>query len=138
MTHTHFSMRAGDGANLQLMRWGQSTGKPVLHWAHATGFSAKTYTPMLHKLLPYFDVHSWDMRGHGESRDAGNPKTFKGWKTYYNDLITVLDQSPEPMWLAGHSIGATTSLAAAAQRPQKVKGLVLIEPVLLDPKQGWA
>ena len=33
---------------------------------------------------------------------------------------------------------ATTSLAAAAQRPQKVKGLILIEPVLLDPKQGWA
>lgn len=138
MTQTNFSVRTGDGASIQLIRWGQSTGKPVLHWAHATGFSAKTYTPMLHKLLPHFDVHSWDMRGHGESRDAGNPKTFKGWKTYYNDLIAVLDQAEEPMWLAGHSIGATTSLAAAAQRPQKVKGLILIEPVLLDPKQGWA
>lgn len=138
MTQTNFSVRTADGASIQLTRWAQTLDKPALHWAHATGFSAKTYTPMLHKLLAHFDVHSWDMRGHGESRDAGNPKTFKGWKTYYSDLIAVLDQSPEPMWLAGHSIGATTSLAAAAQRPQKVKGLILIEPVLLDPKQGWA
>lgn len=138
MIESAFPIITRDGAAIQMMRWSQSGEKPHLHWAHATGFNAKTYTPLLLELLPHFDVHTWDMRGHGESRSAGNPKTFRGWTTYYNDLIAVLDQATEPMWLAGHSIGATASLAAAAQRPNKVKGLILVEPVLLDPKQGWA
>lgn len=138
MIESAFPVVSSDGAAIQMMRWSGPSEKPKLHWAHATGFNAKTYTPLLRELLPHFDVQTWDMRGHGESRSAGNPKTFKGWNTYYKDLVAVLDQAPGPMWLAGHSIGATTSLAAAAQRPHKVKGLILVEPVLLDPKQGFA
>jgi pimeloyl-ACP methyl ester carboxylesterase len=138
MIESAFPIVGADGAAIQMMRWTQSADKPHLHWAHATGFNAKTYTPLLLELTPYFEVHTWDMRGHGESRSAGNPKTFRGWSTYYNDLVAVLDQASEPMWLAGHSIGATTSLAAASMRPEKVKGLILIEPVLLDSRQGWA
>lgn len=138
MIESAYPVVSHDGSVIQMMRWSNSGNKPKLHWAHATGFNAKTYTPLLRELLPHFDVHTWDMRGHGESRSAGNPKTFRGWSTYYQDLIAVLDQASEPMWLAGHSIGATTSLAAAALRPEKVKGLVLVEPVLLDPKQGFA
>jgi pimeloyl-ACP methyl ester carboxylesterase len=138
MIESAFPIVGADGAAIQMMRWTQSADKPRLHWAHATGFNAKTYTPLLLELTPYFEVHTWDMRGHGESRSAGNPKTFRGWSTYYNDLVAVLDQASEPMWLAGHSIGATTSLAAASMRPEKVKGLILIEPVLLDSRQGWA
>ncbi|HEX4856587.1 MAG TPA: alpha/beta hydrolase [Limnobacter sp.] len=133
------SVTCRDGSRLQLLHWKSTsdTGKPALHWAHATGFNARTYTPLLRQLTPHFQVQSWDMRGHGESRQAGKPEAFKGWTTYYDDLVGLLDQAPEPLWLAGHSIGATTSLAAAASRPDKVRGLVLVEPVLLDPRQGW-
>lgn len=138
MIESAFPIVGADGSAIQMMRWSQNADKPRLHWAHATGFNAKTYTPLLLELTPYFEVHTWDMRGHGESRSAGNPKTFRGWSTYYNDLVAVLDQASEPMWLAGHSIGATASLAAASMRPEKVKGLILIEPVLLDSRQGWA
>lgn len=138
MIESAFPIVGADGVAIQMMRWQQSDNKPHLHWAHATGFNAQTYTPLLRDLIPHFNLHSWDMRGHGESRSAGNPKAFRGWATYYKDLVSVLDQSTEPMWLAGHSIGATTSLAAASMRPEKVKGLILIEPVLLDSGQGWA
>jgi pimeloyl-ACP methyl ester carboxylesterase len=91
---------------------------------------------MLSDLAKHFDVHAWDMRGHGESRHAAKTQTFQGWITFYRDLVALLDASPEPMWLAGHSIGATTSLAAAMKRPNKVKGLVLVEPVLLPYSFG--
>lgn len=138
MIESAFPVISSDGAAIQMLRWSQTSAKPHLHWAHATGFNAKTYTPLIRELTPHFNVHSWDMRGHGDSRSAGDPKTFRGWTTYYNDLVAVLDNAREPMWLAGHSIGATTSLAAAAKRPDKVKGLILVEPVLLDPKQGFA
>ncbi|OZB12943.1 MAG: alpha/beta hydrolase [Marinobacter sp. 34-60-7] len=62
--------------------------------------------------------------------------TFRGWETYYRDLIALLECLDEPVWLAGHSIGATTSIMAAARRPDKVLGLVLAEPVIMDPMQG--
>lgn len=138
LEHTTFPLITADGAAVQISRWPFVPTRPVLHWTHATGFNAKTYAPLLNGLAPHFNLQSWDLRGHGESRSAANPKTFRGWSTYYNDLVTVLDQADEPMWLAGHSIGATTSLAAASMRPEKVKGLILIEPVLLDSRQGWA
>jgi pimeloyl-ACP methyl ester carboxylesterase len=41
--------------------------------------------------------------------------------------------STEPVLLAGHSLGATTSLMAAAQTGERVRALLLIEPVLIPP-----
>jgi pimeloyl-ACP methyl ester carboxylesterase len=51
-------------------------------------------------------------------------------------MTALLDSQDEPVWLAGHSIGATTSIMAAARRPDKVLGLILAEPVIMDPVQG--
>ncbi len=131
------TLTAPDQAQICIHRWtANGQGKPQLHWAHANGFNAQTYNPLLGDLAKHFDVMAWDMRGHGQSRNAGRRSSFKGWGTYYQDMITLLDQVDEPIWLAGHSIGATTSLAAACARPDKVKGLLLAEPVLLDRKQG--
>ena len=36
------------------------------------------------------------------------------------------------MVLAGHSMGGTSSLLAAGRAPERVKSLVLFDPVLLD------
>lgn len=68
MIESAYPIVSHDGSAIQMMRWSNSDSKPKLHWAHATGFNAKTYTPLLRDLLPHFDVHTWDMRGHGESR----------------------------------------------------------------------
>ncbi|ADP96884.1 alpha/beta hydrolase fold protein [Marinobacter adhaerens HP15] len=76
------------------------------------------------------------MRGHGASAGAANVSTFRGWETYYRDMAALLESLDEPVWLAGHSIGATTSIMAAARRPDKVLGLILAEPVIMDPGQG--
>lgn len=138
MTPKKYTFTSHDGETLSVLNWAAvgSENKPRLHWAHATGFHARTYDPLLTELAQYFDVHAWDMRGHGASRHAGKLNSFQGWKTFYRDLVAFLDVSTEPMWLAGHSIGATTSLAAAVKRPDKVKGLVLVEPVLLPYSVG--
>ena len=71
MIESAFPIITRDGAAIQMMRWSQSGEKPHLHWAHATGFNAKTYTPLLLELLPHFDVHTWDMRG--RSQAGGGP-----------------------------------------------------------------
>ncbi|MBL3826718.1 MULTISPECIES: alpha/beta fold hydrolase [Marinobacter] len=128
--------RATDGADIALWRWPQSKARPTLHWAHATGFHGRLYHPLLDELATDVNVLAWDMRGHGASAGAANLSTFRGWETYYRDLIALLECLDEPVWLAGHSIGATTSIMAAARRPDKVLGLVLAEPVIMDPMQG--
>ncbi len=128
--------RATDGADIALWRWPQSKARPTLHWAHATGFHGRLYHPLLDELATDFNVLAWDMRGHGASVGAANLSTFRGWEIYYRDLIALLECLDEPVWLAGHSIGATTSIMAAARRPDKVLGLILAEPVIMDPMQG--
>jgi len=126
------SFTSFDQAALVLWRSPPLTSRPTIHWAHATGFSALTYLPILNALAEEMNVTAWDMRGHGLSSESGMKDSFSGWETYYRDMVAMLDASPEPIWLAGHSIGATCSLVAACQRPEKVKGLLLCEPVILD------
>ena len=128
--------QAPDGAEIALWRWPQSKARPTVHWAHATGFHGRLYRPLLDELATDVNVLAWDMRGHGASAGAANFSTFRGWETYYRDMAALLESLDEPVWLAGHSIGATTSIMAAARRPDKVLGLILAEPVIMDPGQG--
>lgn len=125
-----------DGQEITVWRWPHRRGRPTLHWAHATGFHGRTYSPLLDTLAEDFNVLAWDMRGHGASAAAGVLESFCGWRTYYDDLCALIESQEGPVWLAGHSIGATTSIMAAARLPARVQGLVLAEPVILDRVQG--
>src|SRR6202035_285159 len=53
---------------------------------------------------------------------------------FRDDLIATMDQLFRGrVLLAGHSLGAIASLMAAAQSPERVRALLLIEPVLIPP-----
>lgn len=127
---------APDGHQITVWRWPQHRSRPTLHWAHATGFHGRTYAPMLDVLAEHCNVMAWDMRGHGASARAGVLDGFRGWPTYYDDLCALVESHDGPIWLAGHSIGATASIMAASRFPERVQGLMLAEPVILDRWQG--
>lgn len=131
------TLTAPDGQSVTVWRWPQMPGRPVLHWAHGTGLHARCYTPLLDRLSAFANVSAWDMRGHGASSSAANLRTYKGWETYYQDLSAMVDQADGPLWLAGHSIGAMCCIALASLRPQKVQGLLLVDPVIMSPWQAW-
>ena len=107
----------------------------TLHFTHATGFHGFTYRPLIERIPADVDVHAVDLRGHGGSRDLGDLEAFEAWDVYVDDLVRWLDAQPAPAILAGHSVGGTVSLLASAQRPEKVSGLLLLEPVIVP---GWA
>jgi pimeloyl-ACP methyl ester carboxylesterase len=109
---------------------------PLLHWAHATGFNASTYQRLLAPLATRMEVLALDMRGHGFSGAAAEPKKLKSWDRYRDDLVAFIDALDRPLYLAGHSAGAVASIGAAVQRPDKVLGLVLVEPVLMNRYWG--
>jgi pimeloyl-ACP methyl ester carboxylesterase len=110
---------------------------PLLHFAHANGFNAQTYRSLLAPLSDRFAVAASDARGHGLTTLPATPGLARNWTIFRDDLIAVLDRiAPEGAILAGHSMGGTASLMAAALRPEKVRALVLVEPVLIPEGVG--
>jgi pimeloyl-ACP methyl ester carboxylesterase len=104
---------------------------PFLHFAHATGFNAETYRGLLTPLADRLSIAACDQRGHGFST-LSTRESPTGWTIYRDDLVQILERLDKgPAILAGHSMGGTVSLMAAALRPELVRGLVLVEPVMV-------
>jgi pimeloyl-ACP methyl ester carboxylesterase len=74
----------------------------------------------------WFTVYVIARRGRGET-DATEGHSVEDESS---DVVAVIQSIGEPVFLLGHSYGAQTSLAAAAQVPDRVRKLVLYEP-------GW-
>ncbi len=120
-----------------LRRPGRGANAIAVHFAHATGFNANTYAPLLESLDPTIDVYAMDARGHGLSKAPANPRTLRTWKPYVRDLASLVGTMPRPTVLVGHSMGGTVSLEIAATHPKWVAGLILVDPVLAPPSMGW-
>src|SRR5262249_14861342 len=91
-----------------------------------------------HKLIPTlradWHVYACDLRGHGKSGRAGNHYYLAD---YARDVITFLQrQVNEPVVLVRHSLGSLTAIATAAQAPETVRALVLVDPPLFTRNGG--
>lgn len=113
---------------------------PRLHFAHATGMNAPLYAGLLAPLAGDFALLASDARGHGFTGLPKDPAALTSWEDFADDLLRLLDviDSGRPWILAGHSMGATVSLLAAAMRPDRVAGLVLLDPPMLPFDIGAA
>lgn len=102
---------------------------PWLHFAHATGMHSGLYARLLEPLADRFHIVASDSRGHGHSPDGPVGDKIE-WDDFAADLLAVIDAvNPTTPWLlAGHSMGGSVSLLAANAQPDRVTGLVLIEP----------
>ncbi|MFZ0266500.1 alpha/beta fold hydrolase [Caulobacter sp.] len=126
------SSRAGAG-EMAVLEFGPADRPVDVVFVHANGFNGQTYRALLAPLSAGLRVLAVDQRGHGSSRLAANPEHRRSWLDLRDDLLallTALDQT-QPVVLAGHSMGGTVSLLAAAARPEAVRGLVLLDPVIM-------
>ena len=127
---------AGDGT-LAALAFGPEDRPVDLVFAHANGFNAMTYRQLLAPLgAAGWHVLAIDQRGHGRSQLAADPDPAPhSWLRYRDDLLALFDAlGGPPRVLAGHSMGGTASvLAAAALRASgaAVPALVLLDPVLV-------
>jgi pimeloyl-ACP methyl ester carboxylesterase len=123
-------------------RWGQGemsvldfgdARRPVdLVFAHANGFNAATYRSLLAPLSASLRILAPDLRGHGQTRLPTSTKGRWSWHDHRDDLAALLDTlDGPPVALAGHSMGGTSALLAAAERPDKISRLVLFDPVIM-------
>ncbi|MEX1153348.1 alpha/beta fold hydrolase [Parvibaculum sp.] len=125
-----------DGA-ISFLEWDDGAGKPPLHFAHANGFSGGTYRRLLAPLAGEFHIRAWDARGHGHSTLTADPAKHRNWYVYRDDLIAMAEDfraaTGQKIILMGHSMGGAASVMAASERPDLVRGLVLIDPVMTPP-----
>ncbi len=105
--------------------------KPKLHFSHANSYPAGTYRQLFEQLSRDFDVQALDMHAH-------NPEfpVKDGWQGLVDELVGELTARyrGEPVILVGHSLGGMLSLMAAAERPELVRCVVMLDSPVVA---GW-
>ena len=113
---------AGHPSNLSSYGFGPRKGL-LLHCSLGHGGA---YTKMGAALGGALSLTGFDQPGHGRAADWGYDGDLQ-------DRVTdmALDLLSEPMDVIGHSFGGTVALRLAVERPQMVRSLALIEPVMM-------
>lgn len=121
--------RWGDG-EMSVLDFGDPKRPADMIFAHANGFNARTYRSLLAPLGGTFRILAPDLRGHGASRLPTRFEGRRNWHDHRDDLLALMEAiGGPPVVLAGHSMGGSASLLAAAEQPDRVSRLVLFDPV---------
>lgn len=107
------------------------TGQPFV-WGHALlGSMAQDRDGGVlswQELTDIAQIIRYDARGHGLSSTAGTPEDFR-WDNLARNMWEVADSvTDQAVILGGASMGCGTTLHAVCQRPDSVRGLVLVIP----------
>jgi pimeloyl-ACP methyl ester carboxylesterase len=124
---------ADEPAELAAIAFGDPTAAPDVIFLHANGFNALTYRSILAPLADRLNILAIDQQGHGRSPQRGSAEGQGNWNDLAADVVAVLDRlEGGPVVLAGHSMGGTAALLAAARRPDRVRALALFDPVIVS------
>jgi len=105
----------------------RGAGKPAFVFVHGWTCNRSFFAPQAEYFSRRHRVVSVDLRGHGES---DKPEGRYPIAAYADDVAYVIEQLGLGKVLAvGHSMGGITVLQLAAAHPDRVAGIVMIEPV---------
>lgn len=100
--------------------------RPPLLLVHGFGASTDHWRKNISGLSQHFEVWAIDLLGFGRSTKAAIEYSGDLWRDQLHDFTTqVIGQ---PAVLAGNSLGGYASLCVAAQCPESVAGLILLNP----------
>jgi pimeloyl-ACP methyl ester carboxylesterase len=105
---------------------------PPLLFAHANGFPPGTYTRLFANLADAFLIQALEHRPLWGGREP--PRRLR-WNLFADDMLSLMTKHySDPVWVMGHSMGATTAVLAAAREPERFAGLILLDPVFLPDR----
>jgi pimeloyl-ACP methyl ester carboxylesterase len=123
MTEPKLIKTNGDGIKIQLAIW-EGKGKPIL-CIHGITANSRFWDCLASALSPQHKVLAMDLRGRGLS---DKPPTGYSIEHHCKDILALMnDQNLQRPVLMGHSLGAFISLVFAAQYPEKVDRLILVD-----------
>lgn len=116
-----------DGSRVELMTVGR--GDPLL-FLHGWGLSPRVYTEGLSRLCAAgIRVIAPSLPGFGRSHGLPlRELSLASYASRMGQLVDHLDLD-KPVFVAGHSFGGGIGLQLAAQRPELVRSLTLVDPI---------
>jgi pimeloyl-ACP methyl ester carboxylesterase len=102
-------------------RWPLWRDRLVL--VHGTGCSADSWRYQVDGLSPYLGVVAVDLPGHGGTKPVPDP-SIRRYASMVEGLIEHI--GTRKVFLGGHSMGGAVALQVALERPELLKGVILV------------
>lgn len=117
MRQDHKKIQSFDGVSLFVRSWRTQSPGGTIVVTHGLGEHSGSYKYLAEGLADSgFNLHAWDLRGHGQS--GGARGVLRSWGDYTRDLVEVVDHlkknemSGEPLILLAHSMGGLVLVKA--------------------------
>lgn len=107
---------------------GPQSGAPLV-FLHGATLWWKDFEPLVQPLEQNWHIYACDMRGHGKS--GRTPGKYHAVDFPPDIVALIKKQIQEPVVLIGHSNGGTIALLTAAQIPELVSAVILLEPATI-------
>ncbi|MBU2978974.1 alpha/beta hydrolase [Alteromonas sp. C1M14] len=100
----------------------------TVHFAHANGFPAGSYQTLFTALPSDWTILAKPQFGHNQAFPVSNNWTHQG-----DELLAYVTEKvgDTPVYLVGHSFGAVLSYISACGDPERVKGVIMLDPPLI-------
>lgn len=113
----------GDGIEINLAQW-DGSGRAIL-CIHGITANCRCWETLANALTPDYRVIAMDLRGRGQS---DKPSAGYALEYHLKDINRLLDDlALDRVVIMGHSLGAFIGLAFAAEYPERVERLVLVD-----------
>ena len=128
----------GRGGAIAGLEFGDAARPIDIVFVHANGFNARTYRTILAPLAEEFRILAVDQRGHGRSTLPAETLGRTSWDGLRDDLLALMATLDiRDVVLSGHSMGGTACVLAQAEAPERVRSLLLFDPVVVpSPSDG--
>ncbi len=121
-----------DGVRVHAVEWGRPAADRTVLLVHGLGAHTLSWEPIGEPLAARLDaaVVAVDLVGFGRTRAPGRTATLETQAR----LVTEVLSQRGPAVLVGNSMGGVIATQVAAQRPELVDALVLVDPAVRHPK----
>ncbi|MBI5784681.1 MAG: alpha/beta hydrolase [Rhodocyclales bacterium] len=129
------SLSASGGVNVAYRLWRPGAPRRTIVAIHGLASNLTRWSEFAAttRLAESWDILSLDLRGHGGSLHRGRVG-FDEWCADIGELLRA--EGIAEAVLLGHCLGANVALWFAHRQPQRVKGMVLIEPMFRQALAG--
>ncbi len=109
---------------IYFVKAGNNAQRPPLLLVHGFGASTDHWRKNISELSQEFEVYAIDLLGFGRSQKPAWQYSGHLWRDQLHDFIT--EQVQRPTVIAGNSLGGYSALCVAADYPQSVAGVILL------------
>ena len=110
--------------------------KNIINFAHANGFPAGSYQTLFSYLPNNTQVIALEKYGHEPEKPINH-----NWQAQVDELVDFVksqQEQDEKVICMGHSFGGVISFIACCQQPQLFKGLIMLDPPVLNGASALA